>query len=66
VFEVPCPTCKAAGIVQYGVPPVSQHDMRPKPKRFWQRQEPKESRLYCIGGNARQVKADTFAQHVTR
>lgn len=40
VFEAPCPTCGAAGTVQYGVPPVSQHDMRQKPKRFWQRQEP--------------------------
>ena len=40
VFEAPCPTCDAAATVQYGVPPVSKHDMRPKPKKFWQRQEP--------------------------
>ena len=37
-FDAPCPTCYAAYTVQYGVPPVSQHDMRPKSKKFWQQQ----------------------------
>lgn len=40
VLEVPCPSCDAAGTVQYGVPPVSQNDMRPKSKKFWQQHEP--------------------------
>lgn len=30
VTAVTCPQCNAAPAVQYGVPPVSLHDMRPK------------------------------------
>ena len=61
VTEVTCPHCKAATIVQYGVPPVSLHDMRtksaevdqgyPAPKKQaalqWVRREASESWHFC-------------------
>ncbi len=31
-----CPQCESAGATQYGVRPVSVHDMRWKPRRFWE------------------------------
>lgn len=33
-----CPTCGAADTIQYGVPPVSLHALRPNLKKFWQKQ----------------------------
>ena len=30
-----CPNCRAAGCTQYGIPPVSLHDLRPLP--WWRR-----------------------------
>lgn len=40
--KIPCPTCGAADTVQYGIPPVSLNDLRPKRKLFWQKQEQKK------------------------
>ncbi len=33
VYVTSCPQCGARGCTQYGVPPVSLHDLRPKPWR---------------------------------
>ena len=35
VYVTNCPQCGADGCTQYGVPPVSLHDLRPKP--WWSR-----------------------------
>lgn len=52
--ETVCPHCHAAGATQYGVPPVSLHDMRRTPDkakgRFWKKQKPQtrpQAALQC-------------------
>ena len=57
ITETSCPTCGAAGAVQYGVPPVSMHDTRPKLVNFrvrkkqaalqWWKREASESGHLC-------------------
>ncbi len=57
--ETTCPQCNAEGAVQYGVPPVSLHDMRRSPgklvSQFWEKQKPQEKHWAALQWGSREA-----------
>lgn len=53
VTEAACPTCGRDGCMQYGTPPVSLWDLRPRPwwrSLFWKKHGPATSKAFQWGG----------------